>query len=659
MVKLEDYAEDAGPDADARDSRGSAVDLLPGSVHASLKEEEGQPSSSSSSLRLQFIGMGFSPKLVDKVLQRHGDDDSNTILESLLSYSDLPQSGSESSGSLGSLFDSDNEENNSPLDSRKGIDQDIKPKPDSFSEKWSYLLRTMYFSQQEVDLAFKKLGDEAPLEQLVDCIVSAQSGGSSGKLENGDATNEGKAEALFGVMEKTLSLLQKGFTEEEVSSAIDNFGQRATVEMLADSILARRIANSVEQKEVKVESDLLGEAETDYSTYQPSYSAASCYDDDNNSTHVKRAKNIFMDDRGASSSHPVNPWYMGRSARISDMPVKEELEAMTPGRRANVRGNLAKPPYFLYGNVVEVPKDTWHQLTQFLYNVEPEFVNSQFFSALSRKEGYIHNLPVERRRFVVPKSPMTIEEALPFTRQWWPSWDTRKHISVVTIEPAGIEQTCDRLGRMVRESRGVLSEEKQMQIMHQCRVSNLIWVGRDKLSPLEPRQVERILGYPHNHTNLFELSQADRFAVMRYAFQTDTLAYFLSVLKDQFPDGIRVLSIYSGIGGAEVTFHRLGIPLKCVVSVEESDVNRKILRRWWLKTEQTGELRQLHGIGKLKTQVIGDLINEFGGFDLIIGGNYTSCKGGTTVNTTMGMDSSRFFEYARVVKRVRTEVGLN
>jgi hypothetical protein len=158
MVKLEDYVEDGGPDADARDPRGAAVDLLPGSVHASLKEEEGQPSSSSSNLRLQFIGMGFSPKLVDKVLQRHGDNDSNTILESLLSYSDLQQSGSESSGSLGSLFDSDSEENNSPLESRKRIDQDIKPEPDSSSEKWSYLLRTMNFSQQEVDLAFKKLG---------------------------------------------------------------------------------------------------------------------------------------------------------------------------------------------------------------------------------------------------------------------------------------------------------------------------------------------------------------------------------------------------------------------------------------------------------------------------------------------------------------------
>jgi len=118
--------------------------------------------------------------------------------------------------------------------------------------------------------------------------------------------------------------------------------------------------------------------------------------------------------------------------------------------------------------------------------------------------------------------------------------------------------------------------------------------------------VERILGYPHNHTNLFELNQPDRFAAMKYAFQTDTLSYFLSVLKGMCPDRIRVLSIYSGIGGAELTLHRVGIPLKCVISVEESEVNRKILRRWWLKTEQTGVLRQHAGIWKLKTHVIED-----------------------------------------------------
>ncbi|XP_062179594.1 probable inactive DNA (cytosine-5)-methyltransferase DRM3 [Phragmites australis] len=662
MVKIEDHAEDGGAEADAGALRDAAVDPLHGPMQSRVKEEEGQPSSSSSYLRSQFIGMGFPPKLVDKVLQKHADDDSDTILESILSYSTLQESGSESSDSLGSLFDSDNEENSSPLESKKGINQDIKLEPDSFSEKRSYLFRTMKFSQQEVDLAFNQLGEEAPLEQLVDCIVIAQLGGSSGGMENNDATNEGKAESLFGVMDKTLSLLQMGFTEEEVSSAIDSFGQGATVEELADSILTRRIANSIEQKEVKVESEFLGETETEFSTYQPSYSAVSCFDGHDNgrdNTRVKRAKHIFIDYRGASSSHSGNPWFMGRCAGTSDMPVKEELEAMTPGCRANVHGNLAKPPYFLYGNVVEIPKDTWHQLSQFLYNVEPEFVNSQFFSALMRKEGYIHNLRMERRCAVVPKSPMTIEEALPFTRQWWPSWDTRKHIHVVTTEVAGIEQTCERLGRMARESRGVLSQERQMHIMHQCKASNLIWVGQDKLSPLEPRQVERILGYPHNHSSLFGLSPPDRLGAMKYAFQTDTLSYFLSVLKDMYPDGMRVLSIYSGIGGAEVTLHRLGIPLKCVVSVEESDVNRKILRRWWTKTEQTGELRQLNGMWKLKTHVIEDLINEFGGFDLIIGGNYISCKGGTTINTAMGMDANRFYEYARVVKRVRTALGVH
>ncbi|CAN6174475.1 unnamed protein product [Urochloa humidicola] len=75
--------------------------------------------------------------------------------------------------------------------------------------------------------------------------------------------------------------------------------------------------------------------------------------------------------------------------------------------------------------------------------------------------------------------------------------------------------------------------------------------------------------------------------------------------------------------------------------------------------KQTGELRQLPRIWNLKTQVIEDLIAEFGGFDLIIGGNYTSCKGGTAVNTTMGMDSNRFFEFARVANRVRAAESID
>ncbi|KAF7063527.1 hypothetical protein CFC21_070045 [Triticum aestivum] len=641
MVKIEDCDGDGAADPPQPNPAPA-----PTAVKAEEAIDDGQPGSSSSYLRSHFIGMGFSPILVDKMLQKHGDHDSNTVLESLLSHHN---SGSESSSSLGSLFDSDNEENSSK--------QDIKPEPDSFSERRSYLLRTMNFSQTEVDLAFDQLGEDALLDQLVDFIVTAQGGVLSGDMENGHATNEVKAESLFGVMDKTLHLLQMGFTEEEVSLAIDSFGQEAAVQELADSIFARRIASTIEQKQVKIESEFLGEQgdqETEYSTY---HQRLNYYDDDDDNKRVKKAKHIFRDDRGASSSHAVNqptPWLSGGVGSAGDGYLKEEDYEMTSGPRANVRGDLAKPPFFLYGNVVNITKDAWSEISGFLSGVQPEFINSQLFSALMRREGYLHNLPTERRHVAVPKSPMTIEDAVPSARHYWPTWDTRKHIGSVTSEVAGIEQLCEMLGKTIKDSRGFLSEEKRAQILHQCKMANLIWIGQDRLGHLQPNQMERILGYPSNHTNLFGLNPPDRIAAMKYAFQTDTIAYLLSVLKDIYPDGLRVLSIYSGVGGAEIALHRLGIPLKCVVSVEESDVNRKILKKWWAKTEQSGVLRQLNGIWKLKTDALEDLFKEFGGFDLVVGGNYSSYRGGTTVNATMGMDSGKYFEYVRVLQRVRS-----
>ena len=61
------------------------------------------------------------------------------------------------------------------------------------------------------------------------------------------------------------------------------------------------------------------------------------------------------------------------------------------------------------------------------------------------------------------------------------------------------------------------------------------------------------------------------------------MAYHLSVLKDMVPHGVNVLSLFSGIGGAEVALHRLGIKLKNVVSIEKSKANRDIVRSWWEK----------------------------------------------------------------------------
>ncbi|CAM0958190.1 unnamed protein product [Alopecurus aequalis] len=592
MVKIEECDEDVIVGASTRVLRNAGMDPQPDPTHAMVKlEEEGQPSSSSN-LRSEFIGMGFSPMLVDKMLQKHGDQDSNIVLESLLSHSAPQNSASESSSSLGSLFDSDNEENNSPLEAN----QDIK-ELDSFRERRSYLLNTMNFSQEEVDLAFHQLGEEAPLGELVDSIVTAQGAGFSGAKENGHAINEGVVESLYGEMDKMISLLRMGFTEEEVSAAIDSFGEETTVQELADSIFASRIASTIEQKQVKIESEILGETETRYSTSHQRLSYYDDDDDDDDKKRVKKAKHLFRDDDiGASTSRVVRqpsltPWSSSRFGSCSDGSLKEEVHEVASASRSNIRGDLAKPPYFLYGNVADISRDTWDQLSGFLFSVQPEFLNAQSFSALSREEGYIHNLPREKRR--VPKSKMTNQDR----------------------------------------------------------------VGQGRLSTMQPHQLERLLGYPTDHTNLHDLNPHNRIAAMTYAFQVHTIAYILSVLIDKYPDGLRVLSINSGVGGAEVALNRLGIRLKCVVSVEESEVNRKVLKRWWAKTEQTGKLKQLPNTMKLNTFLLEDLMDEFGGFDLVVGGTYSSCRGGT-VSATMGMDYAQFHEYLRVVKRVRSMHGL-
>jgi hypothetical protein len=77
--------------------------------------------------------------------------------------------------------------------------------------------------------------------------------------------------------------------------------------------------------------------------------------------------------------------------------------------------------------VAFAPKGVWATISSFLYDILPEFVDSKFFCAATRKRGYIHNLPIANRSPLIPLPPKTMHDAFPYTKQWWPSWDTRKH----------------------------------------------------------------------------------------------------------------------------------------------------------------------------------------------------------------------------------------
>ncbi|XP_028094146.1 DNA (cytosine-5)-methyltransferase DRM2-like isoform X4 [Camellia sinensis] len=317
------------------------------------------------------------------------------------------------------------------------------------------------------------------------------------------------------------------------------------------------------------------------------------------------------------------------------------------------------PPYFYYENVALAPKGVWDTIKRFLYDVEPEFVDSKYFCAAARKRGYVHNLPIDNRFPLLPLPPLTIHEALPLTRKWWPSWDTRTKLNCLQT-CIGSAKLTDRIRKALEDWDGEPPLRVQKYVLDECRKWNLVWVGRNKLAPLEADEVEMLLGFPRNHTRGGGISRTDRYKSLGNSFQIDTVAYHLSVLKDLYPGGINLLSLFSGIGGAEVSLHRLGIPLKTVVSVEISEVNRNIVRGWWEQTNQKGNLIDFTDVQQLDGDRIEQLIHSVGGFDLVIGGSPCNNLAGSNRHHRDGLEgkeSALFYDYFRILDLVKCIMG--
>ena len=134
------------------------------------------------------------------------------------------------------------------------------------------------------------------------------------------------------------------------------------------------------------------------------------------------------------------------------------------------------------------------------------------------------------------------------------------------------------------------------------------------------------------------------------------MAYHFSVLRDMFPKGMNVLSLFSGIGGAEIALHRLGIRMKNVVSLEISEVNRNVARCWWEQTNQSGNLIHLPDVQELNADRLEQFMSAFGGFDLVVGGS--PCNNLTGSNRyhrdgLEGKESSLFYHYFRILDLVK------
>ncbi|KAF9621411.1 hypothetical protein IFM89_020933 [Coptis chinensis] len=655
-------------------------------------------SSSQSRLKPYFLGMGFSSTLVDKVLQDHGEENADSLLDTFFAYSADKRSSRESSDSLDDILDDRKDGSgsaefatdcpklkavrNASSESSDSLDYLFGDcKDEGSSAKFHTNASELEELDEDVEI-FCHCCHEATVNELVDFIAAAQVAQSSGvDINDQNHADNGKkeddsTETLFWTMDVTLRLLDMGFSEDEISSAVEKYGAEVPVEELADSIFASRIADTSSEKNkeppalhrmnhsqgenyttlkspkeeygIRRSFDTLI-AETEASSSKPFLRAEDIdFDGELEWKKVKKPKLEFEDysdaflDISSREAKAFEPKITNLSMslphrgvhKLEESPLDRMKIPQQPESNfcRGLRDKVADRPFFFYGNVLDVSHETWRKLSQFLYTIDPEFVHTGFFSALSRKEGYIHNLPTDDRTHIHPRSPMAIEDAVPHTKKWWPSWDTRKQLSCINSETKGIPQLCERLGKILSDSQGIISKEQQADILHHCKILNLMWVGQYRLSPIEPEQVERILGYPLQHTQLVGADPIERLRLLKYSFQTDTLGYHLSVLKWLFPDGLNVLSLFSGIGGAEVALHRLGLRLKGVVSMELCETNRRILRKWWQGSGQTGELVQIEDINKLTSNKLKSLINDFGGFDLVICQNpFTNIPGSSKV----------------------------
>ncbi|KAJ6830504.1 DNA (cytosine-5)-methyltransferase DRM2-like [Iris pallida] len=538
-----------------------------------------------------FVVMGFSEEMVVKALKENGEEDTNAILETLLTYSAIENSPSKQEDSPNCRYLASDTE---------GLDED--------------------FSDMD-EFEYEEFTDDLSEK---DRIVS--------------------------------TLVDMGFLAEEASSAIDRCGKDASVLELADSIRAAQLAEECED--------------------QPWYRTSSCAGDEGYACHSIKGKRKMGSEMGRDKKRS----YIGKGKKVirsktnlnfdGDMPSFSIPNPMIgfglPFEKPRITDRKLPeaaigPPYFYYENVALAPKGVWDTISRFLYDIEPEFVDSKYFSAAARKRGYIHNLPIVNRFPLQPIPPKTIYEAFPTTRNYWPKWDPRTQLNCLQTCIASAQLT-ERIRKAVAESGDPPPRHVQAFVLHECRKWNLIWVGRHKVAALEPDEIETLLGFPRNHTRGGGISRTDRYKSLGNSFQIDTVAYHLSVLKDKFPNGMNVLSLFSGIGGAEVALHRLGIRLKTVVSVEISEVNRNIVRSWWEQTNQTGNLIDFADVQEMSGDRLENLMSTYGRFDLVIGGSPCNNLAGSNRHTRDGLEgehSSLFYHYFRILDLVKCIMANN
>ncbi|CAL4913240.1 unnamed protein product [Urochloa decumbens] len=462
---------------------------------------------------------------------------------------------------------------------------------------------------------------------LANCDAQDAGWSSNRDLTPDDSSDEDFQQDMSQKDEKIESLVRMGFPKDEAEIAVVRCGQDAPVSVLADLIYT---------------------SEASEDGYYGNFSEHQDNSNGGRKEKRKRFEGAEEGSRGPLDSNSYEPMPLPNPMIGFNLP-NQRLRSVDRCLPSKAIG----PPFFYYENVAIAPKGVWTTISRFLYDIQPEFVDSRFLCAAARKRGYIHNLPIKNRSPLIPLPPRTIFDAFPRTKKWWPTWDPRKQLNCLLTNVAK-PKMMEQIHCALAKCEGTPPRRVQKYVLETCREGNLVWVGLNKVAHLEPNEMELLLGFPKDHTR--GIGMTERYKSLGNSFHVDTVAYHLSVLRDMFPQGMNVLSLFSGIGGAEVALHRLGIRMKTVISVEISEVNRFVLRSWWDQT-QTGTLIEIADVQSLTSERLEGFISRIGGFDLVIGGSPCNNLAGRNRFSRDGLEgehSSLFYHYSRILDTVKS-----
>lgn len=100
-----------------------------------------------------------------------------------------------------------------------------------------------------------------------------------------------------------------------------------------------------------------------------------------------------------------------------------------------------------------------------------------------------------------------------------------------------------------------------------------------------------------------------------------------------FPQGINVLSHFSGISSVETALEKLGIPLNFVRSIDISKANRNVMTNC---SDKPARDSGAHHVQKLDRKMLENYMNYYEGFDLfVVGGTPCNNLAGSNMHHSM------------------------